>query len=43
MPDPILADAILDRLVNNANRIQLTGESMRKVRGQLEFASDTIE
>lgn len=28
--DPTLADAILDRLVHNAHRIALTGESLRK-------------
>jgi DNA replication protein DnaC len=28
--DPTLGDAILDRLVQNAHRLQLTGESMRK-------------
>jgi DNA replication protein DnaC len=28
--DPTIADAILDRLVHNAHRIQLKGESMRK-------------
>lgn len=28
--DPTLADAILDRLVHNAESIELTGESMRK-------------
>ncbi len=28
--DPTLADAILDRLVHNAHRITLTGESLRK-------------
>jgi DNA replication protein DnaC len=28
--DPTYADAILDRLVHNAHRLQLTGESMRK-------------
>ena len=28
--DPTLADAILDRLVHNAHKIHLTGESMRK-------------
>jgi DNA replication protein DnaC len=28
--DPTLADAILDRLVHNAYRITLKGESMRK-------------
>ena len=29
-----LADAILDRLVHNAHRLEMTGESMRKTRGQ---------
>jgi DNA replication protein DnaC len=28
--DPTLADAILDRIVHNAHRLQLVGESMRK-------------
>lgn len=32
--DPTLADAILDRLVHNAHRIVLKGESMRARRGQ---------
>ena len=31
--DPALADAILDRIVHNAYRIHLTGESQRKTRG----------
>ena len=35
MPDPTLADAILDRLIHNAYRIELTGESMRKRRSSL--------
>ena len=35
LPDPTLADSILDRLVHNAYRLQLTGESMRKVRSPL--------
>ena len=33
--DPTLADAILDRLVHNAYRIKLKGESMRKRRSKL--------
>lgn len=33
--DPTLADAILDRLVHNAHRIELKGESMRKKYGAL--------
>jgi IstB-like ATP binding protein len=32
--DPTYADAILDRLVHNAHRIELTGESMRRTRGE---------
>jgi len=32
MPDATIADAALDRLVHNAHRIVLTGESMRKQR-----------
>ena len=32
--DPTYADAILDRLVHNAHRIELTGESMRRTRGK---------
>jgi len=34
--DPTLADAILDRLVHNAHRITLSGESLRKRRGTEE-------
>lgn len=37
MNDPTLADAILDRIVNNSHKIQLTGESMRKAQGQREM------
>lgn len=33
--NPTLADAILDRLVHNAYRIDLTGESMRKQRSSM--------
>jgi DNA replication protein DnaC len=32
--DPTIADSILDRLVHNAHRIELKGESIRKLRGQ---------
>lgn len=32
--DPTIADAILDRIVHNAHRIELTGESLRKNRSQ---------
>ena len=33
--DPTLADAILDRLVHNAYKINLKGESMRKNKSKL--------
>lgn len=33
--DPTLADAILDRLVHNAHRLPLTGESLRRTRSNL--------
>ncbi len=33
--DPTLADAILDRVVHNAYRIELVGESMRKLTSKL--------
>jgi DNA replication protein DnaC len=33
--DPTLADAILDRLVHNAHKIALKGDSMRKKKGDL--------
>jgi len=32
--DPTLAEAILDRIVHNAHRIQLRGESLRRKRAQ---------
>lgn len=32
--DPTYADAILDRLVHNAHRIELTGESLRRARAK---------
>lgn len=34
LANPTVADAILDRLVHNAYRITLTGESMRKIRAK---------
>ena len=32
--DPTYADAIMDRLIHNAHRIELTGESMRRTRSK---------
>ena len=37
--DPTLADSILDRLVHNAHRIELRGESMRQKRGGQEASA----
>ena len=34
--DATLADAILDRLTHNAHRIELKGESMRKIKAKLD-------
>lgn len=36
MQDPTLADAVLDRLVHNAYKIELKGDSMRKKRNKGE-------
>jgi DNA replication protein DnaC len=38
-PDPTIADAVLDRVVHQAHRLQLKGESMRKLRGRAALAS----
>jgi hypothetical protein len=40
--DPTLADAILDRLVYNAHRLILKGESMRKTRAK-EAPSNIVQ
>ena len=37
--NPTIADAILDRLVHNAYRIELTGESLRKQRSPAAASS----
>lgn len=39
--DPTLADAILDRLIHNAYKINITGESMRKKRSKLTSTTPT--
>lgn len=38
IPDPTLADAILDKLVNNAYRLQLSGESQRRLRSPISMS-----
>lgn len=37
-PDPTIADAVLDRIVHQAHRIQMKGESMRKLQGRATLA-----
>jgi DNA replication protein DnaC len=39
--EPTLADAILDRLVHNAYRLNLKGDSMRKTKARLTTTGDT--
>jgi DNA replication protein DnaC len=42
MQDPTLADAILDRLVHNAYKLELKGESMRRKRSSLDQKIETV-
>lgn len=42
MQDPTLADAILDRLVHNAYKLELKGESMRRKRSVLDQKIETV-
>ena len=41
--DPTVADALLDRLLNNAHRLELRGESLRKNGGELELNGRVAE
>ncbi len=41
IPNPTLADAILDRLVHTAYRLQLLGESQRKLRSPIRSMPHT--
>jgi len=41
--DPTIADAVLDRLVHNAYKINLKGESMRKLRSSLTKQKDSAK
>ncbi len=40
IPDPTLSDAVLDRLIHNAYRLEPQGESMRKVHSPLQSNDD---
>ena len=42
MQDPTLADAILDRLVHNAYKLELKGESMRRKRSLLDPKPEAV-
>ena len=41
--DPTMADAILDRLIHNAHKINLKGESMRKIRSPLTKEKNSVK
>jgi len=41
--DPTIADAILDRLIHNAHKINLKGESMRKLLGRGKNDTETTD
>lgn len=41
--DKTIADAILDRLLHNSYRIELSGESMRKIRGLKVNSKNTVQ
>ena len=41
--DPTLADAILDRVIHNAYRIELKGESMRKLKLTAQEKRETMK
>lgn len=41
--EPTVADAVLDRLLNNAHRVELMGESLRKNGKDLDFQSQVAE
>ena len=40
IPDPTISDAVLDRLIHNAYRLELKGESMRKIHSPLVTNDD---
>jgi DNA replication protein DnaC len=39
IPDPTIADALLDRLLNNSYRLQLSGESQRRLRSAIPMSA----
>ena len=39
IPDPTIADALLDRLVNNSYRLQLEGELQRRLRSPVPMSA----
>jgi len=41
--EPTIADAILDRIVHNAHRLELDGESLRKTRGKMKKGQEKTE
>src|SRR5690606_11640675 len=43
LADPTLADAILDRFIHNAHKLDLRGDSMRKTRSKLTPTDQTSQ
>jgi DNA replication protein DnaC len=39
LPDPTIADSILDRIIHNSYRLTLTGDSQRKTRAVVPMPS----
>jgi DNA replication protein DnaC len=39
LPDPTIADSILDRIIHNSYRLTLTGDSQRKTRAIVPMSS----
>ena len=39
IPDPTIGDALLDRLLNNSYRLQLEGESQRRLRSPVPMSA----
>lgn len=40
VPDPTVADAVMDRLIHIAHKIEMQGESMRKMTNSLPMSKE---
>jgi DNA replication protein DnaC len=43
LEEPTVADAVMDRLLNNSHRLELRGESLRKNGNGLDLATNVAE